>query len=333
MRSIALIPAAALVASLVVAGCGATATPTPPPDAPTVLTTASKATYPTKLEFTLGGSYTANGATTALPDKLLTFDIDTAAGVGSVHLAIPTSLLGASGATALAQLGITGDTITFDALYDGKDLYAKSPAMPALVSSLAMLAPGVTLPQLGPDTWAKVLDQATINQFAGLAKGAVASAAPAASAPSASDLKAVLDQIGGTVSLGTQATGAGGPAYDVTFTIDPAKLKAYMVAHPEQFPTTQMSTISALGTLTSISADVLVDVATSRIEQVTMSMAATQNGSPVGFSLKVLIAEAPSSVSFAAPAGAVDLPLAQILTPLIRSMMGSGGFPIPTAAP
>jgi hypothetical protein len=250
-----------------------------------------------------------------------------------VHLAIPASVLGASGAAALAQLGITGDSLTFDALYDGKALYAKSPAMPAIVSQLAILAQGVNLPQLGPDTWAKVLDEATIKQFAGAAQSAVGSAAPSASA-SAADLKTVLDQIGGSVSLGTQATGAGGPAYDVKLTIDPTKLQAYMAAHPEQFPPSQVSTVSALGQLTSISADVLVDVATSRIEQFTASVAGTESGSAVSATIKVGIAEAPAGVSFTAPAGAVDLPLAQILAPLIQSMMSSGGgLPIPSSAP
>src|SRR5512141_539638 len=138
MRLTALIPAAALATSLALAACSPatpaptpTPTPTPPPDATSVMAAAAKASYPTKLEFTLGGSYTASGTTTALPDKLLVVDVDTAAGVGSVHLAIPASLLGASGAATLAQLGITGDTISLDALYDGKALYAKSPALPA----------------------------------------------------------------------------------------------------------------------------------------------------------------------------------------------------------
>ena len=330
MRLAALITAAALAAALTVAGCSPAATPTPPPDASSVLTAASKATYPTKLEFTLGGSYTASGATTTLPDKLLTIDIDTAAGTGSVHFAVPASLLGASGGAALAQLGITGDSITFDALYDGKAVYAKSPAMPALVTQLAALAQGVTLPQLGPDTWAKVLDEATIQQIAGAAKGAVESAPPSASA---TELKTVLEQTGGSITLGAQTTGAGGPAYDVKLTVDPAKLQAYMTAHPEQFPASQAQTLSALGQLTSISADVLIDVATSRVEQVTLAIAGTESGSPVSASLKVGIAEAPASVSFAAPANAVDLPLVKILGPLLQSMMGAGGLPIPTAAP
>ncbi len=335
MRLTALIPAAALAASIAVAGCsaGSTATPTPPPDATSVMTAASKASYPTKIEITLGGSYTDSGTTTTLPDGLLTVDIDTTAGAGSVHLAIPASLLGASGAAALAQLGITGNSLTLDALYDGKALYAKSPALPALVSQLAALAQGVTLPQLGADTWAKVIDEATIKQLAGSAQSAVESAAPSAS-PSVADVKTVLDQIGGSISLGTQATGAGGPAYDVKLTIDPAKLKAYMTAHPEQFATAQMSTLTALGDLTSFSADVLVDVATSRVEQISASMAGTQSGAAVSGTIKVGIAEAPAGVSFAAPSGAVDLPLAQILAPLVQSMMGAGGgLPIPSTAP
>jgi hypothetical protein len=341
MRLSVVFPTAALAVALVVAGCSPTATatptptpaPTPPPDAPSVLAAASKASYPSKLEITVGGSFTSAGATTALPDKLLTIDVDTAAGTGSVHLAIPVSLLGADGAALTKQLGVTGDSITFDALYDGTAIYAKSPAMPFLVSQLAMLAAGVTLPTLTADTWAKLIDAATLKQLASSATGAVASAAPAASAAT-TDVKAVLDQVGASLTLGAQTTGAGGPANDVKLTVDPVKLQAYMVAHPEQFPSTQLSTISALGTLTSISADVLVDVATSRLEQASFSIGVSQNGSDVSFTAKVGIAEAPAGVSFATPSGAVDVPLVTIVAPLIQSLMSSGGLglPIPSAS-
>ena len=334
MRLTALAPAAALAAALAVSGCSPAATPTPPPDPQSLLVAASKASYPSKLEITMGGSYTASGTTTALPDKLLVIDIDTAAGAGSVHLAVPASLLGAGGAAMLAQLGVTGDSLTFDVLYDGSALYAKSPAMPTLVTELATLAAGATMPQLTGDTWAKVLDAATIKQLTSSAQSAVESAAPAASAAT-TDPKAILGEIGAALTLGPQATGAGGPANDIKLSVDPAKLKAYMLAHPEQFPTTQLSTISALGTLTAISADVLVDVATSRIEEVSLTIGATASGSDVAFTAKVDIAEAPAGVTFAAPSGAVDLPLVQIVGPLVQSLMSAGGsgLPIPTAAP
>ena len=332
MRLTALVSAAALAATLAVAGCSPAATPTPPPDPQSLLAAASKANYPSKLEITMGGSFTASGATTALPDKLLVIDVDTAAGVGSVHLAIPASLLGADGAKTLAQFGVTGDSLTLDVLYDGSALYAKSPALPALVSELATLAAGVTMPQLTGDTWAKVLDEATIKQLTSSAQGAVESAAPAASA---ADTAAILDEIGASLTLGPQTTGAGGPANDVKLSVDPAKLKAYMLAHPEQFPTTQLSSISALGTLTAVSADVLVDVATSRIEEVSLTIGASASGSDVTLTAKVDIAEAPAGVSFAAPSGAVDLPLVQIVAPLVQSLLSAGGsgLPIPSSAP
>jgi hypothetical protein len=324
--------AAALAVALAVVGCSPAATPTPPPDPQTVLQAASKASYPAKIEIIVGGSYTSAGSTTQLPDGLLTIDVDTSAGVGSVHLAVPASLLGADGAAALAQLGVTGDSITFDVLYDGTALYAKSPVMPALVSQLAALAPTTQIPQLTADTWARLIDQATLKELGSAAGGAVESAAPSASSPTA-DAKAVLDEIGATMTLGPQTTGPGGPANDVQITIDPAKAKAYIEAHPEQFPTTQLQTLSSLGSLTSLSADVLVDVATSRLEQVTVSAAGTENGTETSLSLKVGIAEAPSSVSFATPSGAVDLPLVTILGPMISGLMTGGGLPIPSLSP
>jgi hypothetical protein len=324
--------AAALAAALAVLGCSPAASPTPPPDAQSVLQAAAKATYPAKLEITVGGSLTSGGSTTTLPDNLLVIDLDTSAGAGSVHLQVPTSALGSDGASTLAQLGVTGDSLTVDVLYDGSALYAKSPALPALVSELSMLAPGTQLPTLAPDSWARLIDEATIKQLMASAGSAVESAAPSASIDT-SDMQAVLDEVGATLTLEAQATGPAGPASDVRLTIDPAKLKAYMTAHPEQFPTTQLQTLSALDSLTSITADVLVDVATSRVVQITLAASGTSNGDTGTVAVKIGIAEAPASVSFTAPSNAVDLPLAQILGPMLSSFLGSSGLPIPSTNP
>ena len=328
--------AAALVAvALAAVGCSsATATPTPPPDAQAVMAAASKASYPSRVEITVGGSYTTGAATISLPDNMVTVDLDTSAGKGSVHLAVPASLLGG----ALAGLGVTGDTLTVDLLYDGAALYAKSPALPALVSQLSVLAPGSSMPPLTADTWAKLIDEATMKQLMASAGSAVGSAVPSLpAAPSAAaDMQTTLDQIGATLTLGPQTTGPGGPANDVKVTVDPAKLQAFLAAHPQQLPTGQipgLSSLPSLDQLSSLSADVLVDAATSRVEQVTLTAGMTQNGSTSSAAIKVGIGEAPSSVTFATPSGAVDLPLMQILGPVVSNMLGGSGLPIPSANP
>lgn len=332
MRRTTLVAVSALAVALAVAGCGSAASsPTPPPDAGSVLTAASKASYPTKLEVSIAGSVTSAGTTVSLPDKALTIDVDTAAGVGLVHLAIPVSVLGADAVPALKALGVTGDTLTLDALYDGKAVYAKSPLLPALIAQLSALSSGTPLPTVGADAWARLIDEATLKELASSATSAASSAAPASSM-SPADLKATLEKVGATMTLGAQATGAGGPANDVKITIDPAKAKAYMLAHPEEFPTTQLSTVSSLGDLSTLSADVLVDVATSRVEQVSLTAAGKQDGKDISVSFQVNIGEAPASVSFAAPSDAVDVPLVKILGPLVGSMLG-GGLPGASSAP
>lgn len=332
MRRTTIVAVSALAVALAVGGCGSAASsPTPPPDAGSVLTAASKASYPTKLEISIAGSVTSAGTTVSLPDKALTIDVDTSAGVGSFHLAIPVSVLGADAGPALKALGVTGDTLTVDALYDGKAVYAMSPLLPALIAQLSALSSGTPLPTLAADAWAKLIDEATLKQLASSATTAAASAAPISSM-SPDDIKATLDKAGATMTLGAQTTGAGGPANDVKITIDPAKAKAYMLAHPEQFPSSQVSTISAMGDLSTVSFDVLVDVATSRVEQVSMTAAGKQDGKDVSATLQVNIGEAPASVSFAAPSDAVDVPLVKILGPLVGSMLG-GGFPGASSAP
>ena len=331
MRRRAFAAAAIVAAAIAVSGCSAAASPTPPPDATSILTSAGKATYPTKLEMTFGGSVTSGSTTTNLPDKLLVIDVDTAAGAGAVHLAVPTALLGSDAAPQLAALGVTGDTLSLDVLFDGKALYAKSPLLPALMSQLSLLGGASDLPTLSADTWAMLLDEATLKEIMSSASTAVESAAPSTSiSPDA--MKAQLDQAGVTLTVGAQTTGAGGPANDVKLSIDPAKLKAYMEAHSDQFPSGTAQQLASLDTLTSLSADALVDVATSRIEQVSVTGAATASGSAVSFTFKMSIADAPAGTSFSAPSGAVDVPIVKILGPLLSGMF-SGGLPGSSTAP
>ena len=331
MRHRAFAASALVAAAIVIAGCSPAASPTPPPDAATLMTAASKASYPTKLEITFGGSFTNAGTSTNLPDKLLTIDVDTVAGAGVVHLAVPTSLFPSNVAPQLAQLGVTGDTLSVDVLFDGKALYAKSPMLPALMSQLSLLGGATDLPTLTADTWAMLVDEATMKQIMSSATTAVASAAPAASA-STTDMKTQLDQAGITLTLGAQTTGAGGPANDIKVAIDPVKLKAYAQANADKLPSTAGSQLSNLDNLTSLSADILVDVATSRVEQVSVSAAGKQNGADMGFAFKIGIAEAPAGTSFSAPAGAVNVPIVQMLTPFLSGIL-SGGLPGASTAP
>lgn len=319
--------AAALAAvAISTAGCSGAAAPTPPPDAASLMTAASKATYPTKLEMTFGGSYTSGGTTTNLPDKLLVIDVDTAAGAGAVHLAIPTSLLGSEAAPQLAALGVTGDTLSLDVLFDGKAMYAKSPMLPALIGQLSALGGASDLPTITADTWAMLIDEATMKQVMSSAQGAVASAAPSASA-SVEDMKAQLDKMGVTLSLGPDTTGPGGPAHVIKMTVDPAKFKAYAEANASKVPGSATSQLSNLDNLTSLTAEAMVDAATSRLEQVSVSATGKSKEVDTAFTFKMGLAEAPASASFSAPAGAVNVPILKMLGPLLSGFMGGSTQP------
>jgi hypothetical protein len=331
MRLRTLAAAAFTTIAITTAGCSAAAAPTPPPDAATLIQSAGKATYPTKLEFTFGGSVTTAGKATSLPDKMLTVDVDTAAGAGIVHLSLPVALLGDTVKPQLAAMGVTGDTLSLDVLFDGKALYAKSPALPALVSQLSLLGGGASLPTLTADTWAMLVDEATIQQVMASAKGAVSSAAPSASISTA-DMKAQLEAAGVTISLGAQVTGPGGPANVVKFSVDPAKLKAYAAANANKVPSSAASQLSNLDSFTSLSGEAMVDAATSRLEQLTVSAAGKQDGADMSFDLKLGVAEAPAGTSFAAPSGAVSVPVVQMLAPLFSGMF-SGGLPGASSQP
>ena len=61
-----------------------------------------------------------------IPPEAIEVVVDTKAGKGSLHLALPVAALGDQ-AASLGALGVTGDKLELDAIFDGQGLYVKSP--------------------------------------------------------------------------------------------------------------------------------------------------------------------------------------------------------------
>ena len=116
-----------------------------------------------------------------IPPEAIEVVVDTKAGKGSLHLALPVAALGDQ-AASLGALGVTGDTLELDAIFDGQGLYVKSP-IASKVLPLLMLQSG-QMPAGDLSGWLKL---GTAQEFEGLLGGL--GAMPSGSAGPVDELK------------------------------------------------------------------------------------------------------------------------------------------------
>jgi hypothetical protein len=249
--------------------------------------------------------------------------VDTKAGKGLFHLSVPTSALGAD-AAGLAQFGITGDTIDLDVLYDGVALYAKSPIAPALLH--ALYSSGGNAPSGDLAGWLKLATAADFKALAALGGSVAApSAAPMASFADANALKAALLGMGVTLTyVGTEQHN-GTNADHVSVAVDWQKL----AASPQfQSRASQAQVQQVITTLqnTTATIDLWVDHGNGRIVGVELKGASKSDATQT-FDLAVSLKTPDAGTSLEAPSGAVEVPLIQLLGPLLQGFMGGGVTP------
>jgi len=247
--------------------------------------------------------------------------LDTKAGKGLFHVSVPTSTLGID-AASLTQFGITGDTINLDVLYDGQALYAKSPIAPALVQLL--YSSGGQAPSGDLTGWLKL---ATSADFAALAAlgGSVAapSAAPMASFADANAMKTALTAMGVTLAYVATEQHNGVNADHITATVDWQKL----AASPQfQSSTSQAQVQQAITALegTNSSIDLWVDHSAGRIVGLEVKGASKTDATQT-FDIALGFKTPDAGQSLDTPSGAVDVPLIQLLGPLLQGVLGGGG--------
>lgn len=303
--------------ALVVAACGGTTvTPSPTPaDAYSVVSRAVTAPMD-KLKINIGVTATGDTPVTIDPSAI-ELVVDTQAGKGTFHLSLPKSALG-SDASALP---IAGDAIDLDVLFDGQAIYAKSPLaatlLPLLLSQSGQEVPGDLT------GWIKL---GTAEELGGLlgGLGAGASAAPSELPAMASmtpeQLKAELEKSGIIVTFVGTEQHNGTDMDHVTITVDPTKVADSDVA--KDLPLGQLKDLAGEGTL---SGDLWFDKATGRIAEADINVA-DKSGAETA-TVTILVSD-PGTVSFDAPADAVEVPIA----PLIQALMSFGGGLIPGAS-
>jgi hypothetical protein len=223
------------------------------------------------------------------------------------------------GASGLAQLGITGDTLDIEVLFDGDALYAKSPLF-ATILPMLMAQTGQTVS--GDLTgWLKL---GTASEFEGLV-GALGGVAQPSAAPSfaigdlePADLKKQLEEAGVALAyVGTEQRN-GADAEHLTMTMDFEKLAASPMA--DQLPADQLSQLKELAGTEPVTVDLWFDKASGRLSELSGTVKADGQEAAI----KVLVSD-PGAVTIAAPADAVEVPIAPLLLSLLQMFGGSLG--------
>jgi hypothetical protein len=256
--------------------------------------------------------------TISIDPSALRFAIDTEAGKANVHVAFPISALGDS-AAELRQLGITGDNLELDAIYDGEALYAKSPLGNLLA---ALMIQAGEIPSGDMTGWLRLFSAEDVESLGSLFGGGltpipVPDDLPFASAADVATLKATLEGMGIALTHAGTESHNGVDADKVAVAIDLAKLAA-----SEYFTDLGSNGMVDLdpadGTL---SVDLWFDRGNGRLIGIDIHAASTADPTEKA-DITINLHEPDAGVSFDAPASFVEVPLIDMLSTLMESFGG-----------
>ena len=240
--------------------------------------------------------------------------VDSNAGKGLVHVALPVAQLQIDAAT-LGQLGITGDTLDLDVLWDGDALYAKAPALKSFVQLLLLQAGQTVTGDLGG--WLRLATKSEFEALAGVAGGGVTpSIAPVPSAASAADLKSKAEAAGVVLTLAGGEQHAGVDANHITFTLDWKKFAQSDFMKGAE--ASQAQTFLAAMDGVTLTGDVWVDKGAKRVVGVDIHGAKDSEK----FDMTITAKAPDAGTSFDAPADAVNVPLMGMVTQLLSQQLG-----------
>ncbi len=292
MRRFLLIGAAAV--ALIAAGCSSSASTQDPYE---IVHRAMDASWQ-QVQVDFGASVKSSGTTVTLDPGTLRLVADTTAGKGLFHLSLPTAALGAD-ASSLSQLGVTGPTLDFDALYDGQALYAKSPVLKLAVMSL--MAGSSDMPSGDLTGWLRLATKSDLESL-----GAAASPIPSPSASlDTATIKTDLNDNGLTLTfVGTEKRN-GADADHISVAVDVTKLLASPVFNSMQQG--QVNQLRDAAKNATISADLWTDHSSNRLSEVDVHIVST-DANAGSADLTVTLQAPASGTSFDAPTSFVDVP-------------------------
>ncbi len=293
------------------AGCTGTATVDPY----AVTTRAFQAGWD-QVQVSVGMSVTAAGQTIAIPPAAMRLVVDGVAGKALVTVSIPASTLGVPG--AFARLGLSGDSLTFDAVYDGEALYARSAVMgPALRQ---LFAGSSALPSGDLTGWLRLVQRSDLEKLGAGSAGPALPAIPAPPSgstppsPDGAPLRQTLDSVGIGLSYAGEEQRDALDTDHVHGTVDWNKLVNSPAA--SSVPQTEVDQLRAMAASMSTTFDLWADRATGRLDHVDVHFAV--RGSNGGsFDVEIGLAAPPAGLKFGAPPKFLDVPLLKLLGPFM----------------
>jgi hypothetical protein len=304
-----LVSAIAVVA-LVAAGCssgGGTADPYE------LVASSSKVSWD-PLQINVGFAVKDGDTSLSIEPSAIAFVIDAAGKKGGLHVALPTDKLGLP-AGALGQLGITGNTIDFDMIYDGNALYGRSPFFGP---TLRMLLPG-DLPAGDLSGW---LTFGTNAEFAALAalggEFATPSAAPAASLDAAT-IRTSLAEAGVTLGLAGTEQRNGVDANHITVAIDSEKLLSNpdFAAGAAAANAAQIEQMRSALKAVTVTGDLWLDKASNRLAEADVHVV-NKNDADEKADVTVTFRTPDGTVSLSTPPSSVALPFGKLMQNLMK---------------
>jgi hypothetical protein len=301
----------ALLAVLTIAGCAAAPGSSDPYD---IARKAMDAKWDS-VQVDIGINAKDSKSTIKIDPGAIRFVVDSKAGKALVHVALPIADLGAD-ASSLKALGVTGDSIDVDVVYDGSALYAKSPVLGSLLG--AMLAQSGQMPSGDMTGWLRL---GTKEDLASLGAGAIESAKPELPSASldAAALRKDLEANGVTLTFVATEQKNGVDANHLKVAIDVSKLsdsKAF-----DGLTRTQLDQVKAMAKAGTISGDIWIDKGSNRVVELDFHIAGAGSDTSTG-DVTVSLKTPDAGTSFDAPAKYTDLPVKSLLGTFMQ-MLGS----------
>lgn len=300
--------ASVIALAFLAVGCTGAAAP---PDPYEQLANSAKVGW-NPIQINVGLTVTAQGTTVKLDPADMALVMDVAGGKGAFHFSLPAAGLGIP-ASALTQLGVTGDSLDFDMVYAGDALYARSPVFKSSLSLL--LGPAGKLPKGDLTGWLKL---ATKEELAALeALSGAAAGQPSFAPPSAGDggMKASLEMVGVTLTtVGTEKHN-GADAQHLKIAVDMSKL----ANNPEFLASAgpQAAAVAASMKAVTVSGDLWIDPATNRVVEFDSHVVLT--GDPTNVADITVTARDPDgSVSLEAPSSSIEIPLSTLISQAMK---------------
>lgn len=317
---------ALIAAAVVLAGCSST----PKVDPYQLLNEATQASYGDLVQLNLGLDGTSGGQTVHLDPSAFRVVIDTKTGRADFAMAIPLDALQLDPATR-AALGVTGDSLDLEVLYDGIALYAKGQILGPMLAALIAQSGGT------PGDYSGWVQLGTAAELGALVGGLVpqasllpmSSGSPAASHDAAT-LKSDLEAAGITLTYVGREDRNGKQTDHVSATIDATKLEQSPAS--SAVPAAQMSQIQGALAQVDIAPDLWFDADTHRLVEVDATLTpkagsaspAASGSGPVSLVLQVSTPSDDSALQ--TPSSATEVNLAPLIQTLLQSF-GQGLFP------